>query len=335
MEGAIEKIQNNNEKLREVLPQALDRALAYIRDQKDLEDLPFHNEDHTKRVVERYKFIVRALNSLDIEVGTDREVLLGEVGAMFHDTVQNLKDSHITEEIELADGQKVNLARIRRTRFSESNELASANLAVKFLKDTGVFKEGDKEIIKQQILATVAKYDENKKTVLQSNLGANSRVIDFAIAMADLGTSGIESDKFIPDGDALFREENPDITQAIEEMKKGKDIEPEYQEYYKMRMLAWCRGQVQFPLKRKEQLSLEINPIFTKAGELDEARKTKFLGTFFGGFEESSRLMDEQTQKREAMDFLTLAEDMGYKFKNKTPIKKEVIDFKPILSFKK
>jgi len=150
-----------------------------------------------------------------------------------------------------------------RKRFTVDNEKASADVAIEFMNQinqevgTQVFSKDDKNTIREAIDATIPGFDPEKGTVVQPNMNEQSSLVARAVGLADLGTAGMDGPKaFLPEGDALFREENLDILEAL---KNPKNISGDQKEYYRKRMLGWSKFQPKFANGRKDLLEKELS----------------------------------------------------------------------------
>ncbi len=298
-----EKPVNPNEKLRALLPDIKEEVTKMLDRLAREKKLDFHDVEHTQKVVDRYRSVVTKFKEYGLEVGTEREIILGEIGAMFHDVVQ---DFDVEEKQEEFNG--VMFVKKRRKRLAGVNELSSAYSAIAFLNEKyyGLLSDQDEKFLIKQISTTVPKFIEGEG-VTQINLKPDSSLVDRALAMADLGTSGMEPEKFVSDSDKLFREDNLDVAYAVDYMNEGGYLDSTRQEYFRSRMLSWCQVQVFFPKERKMKLEKELDFLGNK--------KDQFILEVFPGFQKAEELMQKAVENRQEMTFVKLAQDMGYVFK--------------------
>lgn len=277
-----------------------DTGDSTIEDKKRPDDnLEFHNTKHTEDVARRVEEILRAIGA------DEKRVLLGKLIAAYHDTVQAY------ERDERKDGS------VMRKRKIEENEAASYLELEAFMnKHPALFTDEDRRIAKGGIDNTVPRFDPELKTVIQPNVfksieatldrqftADSPELVERAVALADLGTAGMDgSEAFLPEGDAVFREENLDIASSLGD--------PEKREALMKRMMDWSRGQVTFAKRRKELLEREL------AG-LPDAMKQQ-IGKLFGRFDESIAAAEKQLAKREQMSLEELAESFGYEIPART-----------------
>jgi len=268
--------------------------------------LPFHNRRHTNDVMRR----TRALLEVVREGGaiTERDVKIGMLAGAFHDTVQRWEESRAKWQ---ENGKEVeNHEKVMRRRFAGENEDASAAEASAFMDkaveesgDPGIFSEDDKRIVAEAIGATVPGFNPEKGTVTQPNLKEKSSLIAHAVALADLGTAGMDGpEKFASEGDALFREENLDILEALH--KPLNEIHEDQKEYYRKRMLGWSKFQAVFAAGRRSLLEEELRGI--PEGVRDSVKK------LFSRFDETIGSAKKIGERRDNMTFEELLRDMGY-----------------------
>jgi len=265
-----------------------------------LDNLAFHNTQHTKGVIERTKKILEAMGA------SDRLVRLGEFIAANHDTVQEY-------EIIVDENSGVK----KRNRFVEKNEDASAEEAVAYMRTyPAIFDDEDMETVREAIQATIPGFDKEKKTVMQPNLlesidaaiaeqrlmTSASELVARALALADLGTAGMEEpDSFIHDGDAVFREENIDVLEALQHSHSLSD---EQKEVLMKRMLNWTESQTVFARGREASLDKELEGL-----PEDMERSVRRL---FVHFDANIQRAQSKVDRRKLMTFEELVRDFGY-----------------------
>ncbi len=283
--------------------------------QPNPETLAFHNIEHTKSVIRRFEKIIEILKREEINVGSERVIQIGKLGAAFHDTIQDFTESKETEPKTVNGNPNpyTGYQKIVRKRTTITNEKASADQAIAYMHKVNqskpaTFNLNDERVIRAQIDMTVPSFYSKAGTVIQPNLDRNSQssVIERALALADLGTAGVENPEvFIAEGDAIFREENLDISDAINTLKLGTSISDKYKTYYKHRMLEWSKFQPVFATGRKNLLDKEIK-YFTQTVQ-DILKKE-----IFNRFDDSIEATKAVALKRENMTFEEIAKDMGY-----------------------
>lgn len=263
-----------------------------------LDNLAFHNTEHTGEVMRRARLLLEAM-------GADgRLTKLGELIAANHDTVQAY------EVVEREDGAKI------RKRFIEKNENASAEEAVEYMRaNPSIFDDEDIEIVQEAIQATIPLYDVEHKTVKQPRLldsigsallqdrpMTRSELVMRAIALADLGTAGMdEPDAFVEDGNKIFCEDNIDIALALEHPETLSDTQ---KNFFKKRMLSWSAGQIDFAQGRKALLDKELE------GLPEETERA--VNALFTYFDLNIQRAQSKVDIRKTMSFEELARDFGY-----------------------
>lgn len=266
------------------------------------DNMDFHQSAHTRNVAERARLILSTIHLANPESVSGRDVLLGELAGAFHDTVQLYKEDAVPDGV---------FTKLIRKRFTSFNERASGDLAIAFAakinekNDRKIFSTADENKLLEAVDATVPGYDREKETVIQPNLKASSSLVARAVALADLGSAGMAgAENFLKDGNALFREENLDIADAL---KNPGDINDDKKKYFRKRMLDWSKSQIKFAEGRKSLLDTEL------VGIPNEAREK--VKTLFNKFDDSIEGARKCAEKREGMSLEELVKDMGYKEK--------------------
>lgn len=139
-------------------------------------------------------------------------------------------------------------------------------------------------------------------TVIQPNLTKDSSLIARAVALADMGSAGLDgAEALLADGDNFFREQNKDIRDASENIE---NLTGSQKEYYQGRMLAWSEFQPKFAQGRKNRLAQELEGI-------PETAKSA-VRALFNKFNKSIQAAHKRAKKRKTMSFEELLKDMGY-----------------------
>ncbi len=268
---------------------ALAAALAEIRGQfeeGDIEDrLEYHEGSHTEGVARRAGLIAEDLGLS----GIDTELV--KIAAAHHDIVQEW------EENELPSGA------VLRKRAVGNNENESADRAIAWMREhPGRFTPQHEAIVREAIEATKPGWDPVLKTVAQPNLTPESHPVALAVALADLGTSGMEPEVFRGEGTDLFAEEQLDIMRAIRNAEKATDIPEAVQQQYLERYRTWMKFQTTFVEGRRERFKQEI------AGRSPEAIER--LTARFSQFDESLKIAEENAAAAEKLSFEGLAQSL-------------------------
>ena len=258
-------------------------------------ELAFHNAEHTKSVMRRTESILRAIKKVTLYRVTEKDIKLARLVAAFHDAVQESKEQD-------KDG------RLMRQRATGINEEKSADEAIDFLdqemkySEETEFSEEDFGVVKEAINGTVPGFDVEKKTVIQPNVTESSSLIARALALADLGTAGMDgAEAFLREGDALFLEENLDIMRAL---RNEQELSDEMKEVYRKRIIEWSKFQPTFAAGRRDLLDEELRGMPPGA---DVAIKK-----LFNKFDESISAAEKRAKERETMSFDELVVDMGF-----------------------
>ena len=297
------------------IEQLLERALAEISYRFDTHPegtenyghkkdrvLDFHNSEHTKDIIRRTKTILETIQGVCPELVDTTAIEDGQLAAAFHDMVQEWREEIVTEEL-----GGLPIFKIIRKKESEKNELKSAIIALSFLdrieEETGtdLFSPTSMGQVQEAIMTTVPSFKYG--TVIQKNLTERSSPVARALALADIGAAGIDGPEiFISTGDALFREDNLDISRAI----VGKEpLSEKQRRYFSNRMKNWSIDQIAFAEGRKKLFESEVAPLPEKARVAVRA--------VFSKFDETILSVKTCAEKRKTMSFEELTVDMGYK----------------------
>lgn len=264
------------------------------------QNLDFHNAEHTNTVIDRTAKILTAMKNGGEDV-TDEDIAIGKIVAAAHDLIQR---SNVSEAMDKGAPLPE-----KRKRFIRANERASIDEGKKMLRTIEAFKiltpEKQEKVNKalEAIMVTVPDGWDGK-TVVQNGLTKNSPPIERALALADLGDAGMDTDSYTEAGKRLFREENIDMLDVVNRFKKGETISEEDQKKYKDRMVEWSKAQVGFAKGRSGKFSQEIE------GLSDDAKKN--VTALFEKFRTSIEEAENIAGKREGMHFANLLFDMGY-----------------------
>ncbi len=235
--GFAELVQEINSHLKEVPGDAPSRYLSvqvlkgifesksiiisnFEQNPSQKNNLEFHNWNHTIGVIRRTLWILETVNGLAKDLQppllTKADFLKAALYASYHDTVQRWRETNVTSP------QGLRLT--RRDRFLEYNEADSAQLLIAHMYEANrrsseddIFSPEDFATAEDSLKATIPGFNGEIGTVVQPYLkhGEHS-LISRALALADLGVAGIEGPStYIPEGKALFREENRDITSVM------------------------------------------------------------------------------------------------------------------------
>ena len=270
-------------KLHEAERDIVQMAIATIRERHETGVVPdhmhYHNSAHTIGVIDRARAIGKALGM------TDRQLLLTAIAAAWHDSVQRWM------EIEGEGGV------VTRKRFTGRDEVASAAEAVEAMSEVDLrFSPEECGIVCSAIVGTIPGWDGEQATVSQPFLIEHPVVR--AVALADLGSAGMDPDMYRRDGPALFAEENLDLVEAIMAADTAAEISPAMQGVYRARYIAWLKVQPGFARGRRARLQVEL-------ADLDDAKRGRVMA-LFSRFDESVAAADEAVVQAESLDFVSL-----------------------------
>lgn len=280
----------------------INQALSTIKERyedapKERDALPFHNVNHTEGVIRRTEAVLSAIREADPSLVSEHDIAMGRLAGAYHDTVQRW------EENKIPDGQ---FTKVLRRRFAGDNEKASADEGIAFMNEVwnegdAIFSEEDKAVMREAIDVTEPGWDPINKTVMQPQLKEESSLIARAVALADLGTAGMDGPRaFTNEGSALFKEENLDILDSIRSVQISED----QKRYFQQRMVGWLKSQAGFARGRQVRLPIELHAI------PEHARYA--VVHLFSKFDNSIRAAEEVARRAEAMNFEDLAHYMGY-----------------------
>lgn len=246
--------------------------------------LPYHGIEHSEGVVRRALLVAEALGA------TEHEKRLIEVAAAFHDTVQEWEESKLDNGV------------VKRKRLLEKNEDESAREALAWMAQyPGQFSAEDQETVRKAVIATVPSFDVALKTVVQPNHDVEADNVSRAVALADLGTAGMEPEVFAKEGTQLFAEENLDIVRAI---RSGESIPSDVQQSYLKRYQDWMDFQVTFADGRRFDT---ISNFFEYYGITKDPERGAAMRTLFSRFDESIELAKKNAEEARALTFEELA----------------------------
>lgn len=281
--------------------------------------LAFHNTVHTDGVMRRTRAILETIRAVRSDLVTEHDLLLGDIASAYHDTVQYWDSKEMT--IRLGDGRFTKgTKRIRRAGKGEGrNEYLSIQEAV--TRMDGEFTNYDRDMVRLAIEATVPGWSMEHMTVIQPELTVDSHPVVRALALSDLGVSGMDGADFRNEAPALFVEENLDVITAITEARTRADLDSrtvvicdkdgneigqdKATVVYRQRMLDWYKSQLGFAKGRKARLELEL-------GNLPEDAKVA-VRALFGKFDAAIETATQVVIELEAMDFYGVAQATGYK----------------------
>lgn len=270
--------------LRRAEQRIIDRALALIRERYESGRIPdhmhYHNSDHTIAVIDRARAIGQALGM------TERHLLLTSIAAAFHDTVQRW--------VALEGEGGV----VTRKRLTGRDEVASAAEAAEAMAGLEIrFSPDEYGIVSSAIVGTIPGWDVDVATVCQPFLIEHPVIR--AVALADLGSAGMDPVMYGRDGPALFAEENLDLMEAVMAARQVSDIPESSQRFYRARYLAWLKVQPGFARGREHRL---------EHGELDglEPEAQERVRALFSRFEESVAVAEAAVVAAQTLDFAPL-----------------------------
>lgn len=262
------------------------QALVLVRSR--YEDVPFerrlfyHDTFHTREVRERALRIAQAMGL------SDRYLVLTDIAAAFHDSVQ------VSHAVERGNGIVV------RQRHAGQNEVASAQEAVDAMTGSSIeFTPEEYIIVAFAITTTPPAWSAPFGTVIQPFLTSCSHPVARAVALADLGAAGMDTTCFARDWKTLFAEEQLDIMAALVNAKRASDIDVATQDSYRARYIAWLNSQSPFARGRQALLNHELEGLV----DTDARERVRAL---FSHFDESIELAEAAPKLAKTQDFVLL-----------------------------
>lgn len=258
------------------LRRAIEHAIGLIQSRFETGSpenlLTFHNTTHTLGVMRRATSIAEALGL------SEKETMLALTGSAFHDTVQEW-EPRVTPE-----GFTV---RYRKEGFIEEASAQEAEAWMKQYADLQ-FEESDFALVRQAILATRAHWDPEYNAVVQPDVLHDIHPVALTVALADLGTAGMEPDVFKNQGDLFFIESEIEIVQALRDIQNGKELPEEIQQKYVQRYQEFQAGQISFAQGRKKVFEQEIRTLNPEIQARLRALFSKFDASIQDGKENSA-----------------------------------------------
>lgn len=297
-EGNIEAESRFSHAIERGVEEALRRVRARFEGAKDSKDrLAYHSFDHTRGVVQKVEAMASLIRQADPNFISPREALLAYFAAAFHDVVQRWDEEYVEEN---------GVRSARRKAKSGENEKESAAEAVAFLEGINnefgeeICTETEKRIVEEAILATVPEFRPSEGLV-QKNLTPQSGAVARIVALADLGTAGMDGGTAFKEfGDRLFLELNMDCVGVKNRFSALTDAE---RESLRTRIIAWSKSQIDFAVSRKNNFEKELEgfPEHIK----DAVRP------LFNRFDEVIEVMRQETARREAMPLDALVDEVA------------------------
>jgi len=257
--------------------------------------LDYHNLHHTETVVTNVEKILKGVKSVNPHLVSEEDIALGKFVASFHDTVENWEKTPAG----------------KRKMDTFGNEVESIQEAINYMrevnaKEGAIFSDEDMEKVREAIITTIPVFE--KGTVIQPNVTKKTPIIARALALADLGSCGLEEGKsFFAGAVAFFREDNMDIKDIL----KG-NLDESSREALKKRMIDYLDFEKNFIHGRKERFEQEIDGDDLKDPE--KAAIRNLFTHFDSSFKYVSKMFD--TANKPDTNFENLLLMFGYKMYN-------------------
>jgi hypothetical protein len=333
------QLQNTQEsQLKNIVDLGVERALQTIHDRHEAgeQTLDFHNQKHTRQVIERTTKIAEAFG-LD-----EKTIATAQLIAAFHDTVQDgysvankYKEYIYNEDGQLLLSEDSGFSSISGEegfrdenpnygmfkRFTGANEVASFEELRSVMTSTEgqlVFDDEDIALAEEAFLGTVPGFDPERGAITQPNISERSSEVTLAVAMADLGAAGMEgAESLLYDGDANFREEHMkwsyELRQAVEESRPFDDIDDETKQAISQKMIGWTKFQKKIASDQRGFFQERMQWLENRGTSEDELQALSDLFPTFkddASFQAEIAKIDAKIAEREAMNFEDLVKDM-------------------------
>ncbi len=269
-------------------------AVRYEQDPDPLNRLSYHNSAHSLMVGKNAMRILTSISSVNPAVGP-REIALGGFIGHSH-------DCRIVWKQELCSDGEFPVK--RRRRVPVRSELLSLGDTVEYMRKTNreeqeeVFTPDDLQVVTAGIWVTVP--DFSNMTVVQPHLDRDTPIVARAVALADIGTAGLEGGAiFLQTSLALFQEDNMDLVEEeFDKLPKRK------QHWIRDRIFDWLSGQMQFVTGREKRLEEEL-------GGLSPLEQS-VVAELFNKFDDTKRTLAEFITEAHNLPFKALASVIGY-----------------------
>lgn len=247
--------------------------------------LYYHDRLHTSPMISRVRQLLEIIHETNPEVVTLRDVDLGTIFAARHDVDQDWEPVVID-----INGQSA----LKRRRYVTYNENKSAQGTIALMRylnqDYGqqIFTKDDEANAFESIGATIPGFDPVLKTVIQPNLNKNSSIIAKCLALADLSNAGWGTpQEFLKDIDALFLEENLDVTIDL----LSNEVLPEAKlKFYQSRYLSWLNSEPDYLAGRQTKLQTDV-------AAFPQESQARILA-LFPNFEATTKFIQQTIQDR-------------------------------------
>ena len=296
------------EAVRKGVETALNRIMERYEQAEDPENnLAYHNSEHTQSMLQRVEKIMAASGA------SERDIKLATLAGAFHDTVQNWERRSYDTNGAITDSPE-HAVKVLRIRDTHTNEQESVGEVLAFMREANeqnpdTFTELDMATVSEAILATIPQFDSASGTVVQPVVDKNSYIIARSIALADIGTAGMEEPHvFLAEGNAIFREDNLDIAALNSETLEN--LSEKRKQHIMDRAYQWTASQASFARGRQQLLDKELEGL----PEYAQQQITKLFNRFDDSIHAAEQLTAKRLALKDSGHCKELLEDMGFKF---------------------
>lgn len=207
-------------------------------------NLSYHNTIHTRSIIGRTVAILTLIHRAAPGVVSERDILLGAHAAALHD--------YFNESEIISSG----ILTVRK-RAGGANEMNSTDAALGLMKSPDFF-ESDRRIMREAIPGTIVAFDPNKG-LIQPNVSADSSLVTVALALADVGSAGMEGpDALTADSYRLFVEDNVTLSRFL---NGYASLTLEQKDELKRKFVSFMAFQKTFVLGRMEEFHERLSYI--------------------------------------------------------------------------
>ena|SRR3989344_2995734 len=268
----------------------------------------YHKLSHSRLVGQRFKKLASDLREEIPSLISPEDIVFGTANAKGHDRFIDWEPvSKIVEDI---DGYEV----MTMKRYSGPNEEKSAEeeiLDMRMINEKlgrEVFGDYHEAICLESYRVTIPGFSPEHKTVFQPNLKPETSIVARLTGLADIGSAGMNTERFLEDGDELFREEQLDILLMLTSPNSLMFTNSRVSDHVRGRMINWSNFQPNFARGRGELFDSDTEGLPEKA--------IKILKNHFDHFDDSYEATLSIAKKRESMTLQELIVDMGYTTKD-------------------
>lgn len=279
------------ENIHEAVDFAVSWAVAEIdRKYNDKNLFFYHNQTHTKSVLERVNTLSRVLASTHTTLFHEQNYFLVRLAAAFHD-IDFVLESGDEKTIKVSGKSEESSARIAEEFMLEINDYFFAN---RFIQ---LFSQQDIDIVKTAILSTQPGITLNQ--LYRPNITEESSMESILVVLADLGSVATDPERYLIEGDLLWLEGN---TKLVKGILNPNTLTNEEIDGYVYELKKWRNYEVEFAISLKE--------IFENILKLLPDIISKAIRQEFNQFDNSVALAKVKVLESENLTFEKIREEL-------------------------